>query len=457
MAPKRVRTLAVPSSSKTTVKKKTERCLKPGVPTTKTWKGKAPVQRKGAHNLAACTVANRLLKASPGVTGPTLDSQSLGSLALVEQDANSSSSDSSSEVMLTKKRVRNLHSRGRQRRRKYVDLLMEGKDPQSLSVLERRAVGLTTEKMYEKEHTTFMTFAKKSGHLDITNSSQVDQLLVDYMNRCFFEGHQAFVGDRLIASWLHHHPEYSRTGVKRIPRALRALRGWRRLCPGRSRTPYPLAVWCGLSVLMLERGFPKMAIFLMMSLSTYARPAELLRLRVMSLIRPATGVTSSWSILMSPEELGQPSKTGEYDISLLLDSPYLSFWGAKVFNKLKTENQNNCLWDFNYSQYLAVFKKCAKQMGIELSPYHTRHSGASIDRSRNYRSQLDVQKRGQWKSTKSIARYEKAARLAKSWEQVPNKAKEYCLACEEAFDGIMAGRKKLPTSTILVGVGKGST
>ena len=160
-------------------------------------------------------------------------------------------------------------------------------------------MGLATEKMYEKEHTTFITFAKTKG-IDITNSSQVDQLSANYMNQCFFDGHQAFVEDRLIASWLHHHPEYSRTGVKTIPKALRALRGCRRLCPGRSRNPYPLAVWCGPSVLMLERGFPKMAIFLM-SLSTYARPAELLR---------ATGVTSSWSILMSPEEPGQPSKTG---------------------------------------------------------------------------------------------------------------------------------------------------
>ena len=110
---------------------------------------------------------------------------------------------------------------------------------------------------------------------------------------------------------------------------------------------------------------------------------------------------------------------------------------------MKAGNQNNCLWDFNYSQHLIVFG-CVQEMRQAdghgaVAVYHTRHRGASIDRSRNYRSQLHAQKRGQWKSTKSIARYEKAACLAKSWEQVPNKTKEFCLACEEAFDGIMGG------------------
>ena len=150
----------------------------------------------------------------------------------------------------------------------------------------------------------------------------------------------------------------------------------------------------------------------MMSLSAYGRPSEILRLRVFSLIRPAQGVTSSWSLLMSPEELGQPSKTGEYDVSLLLDSPYITFWASKILNGLKNQPANGPLWDFNYSQYLHIFKKCAMKLNIQLEPYHARHSGPSIDRSRKYRSQLEVQKRGQWKSTKSCVRYEKAARLA---------------------------------------------
>ena len=155
--------------------------------------------------------------------------------------------------------------------------------------------------------------------------------------------------------------------------------GWRRLCPGRSRTPYPLAVWCGMAALMVEGGHLNMAIFLLVAVSTYARPSELLRLRIFSLIRPAVGITGSWSLLMSPEELQQPSKTGDFDVSVLLDSPYMISWASKIFSAMKETEAEAPLWSFNYSQYLRIFQASAKKLGLPLQPYHTRHQW-SVDR-----------------------------------------------------------------------------
>ena len=209
---------------------------------------------------------------------------------------------------------------------------------------------------------------------------------------------------------------------------------------------------------MMEHGFPTMAVFVTLALSTYSRPSELLRLKTFSLVRPAPGVTGSWSLLLSPEELQEPSKTGDFDVSILLDSPYTNCWAGKILKTMKANKSGNSpLWDFDYGQYLAVFKKCAKQMNVPLEPYHTRHSGPSIDRSRKYRSQLEVQKRGQWKSTKSCVRYEKAARLARSWEQVPERTRDYALACEAKFDDIMLGKKKCPDSSRLGEMSKDTT
>ena len=368
----------------------------------------------------------------------------------------SSSSDSSSEPEMSGTRKRRLAGRAKYRRKHYVDLLMEGKGPGDLSLLERRAVGSATEKMYLKELRSFLD-STKPAVFNPDNPEQVDQCLVQHMNQQFLDGHQAFRGDRLIASFLHHYPQFSRVGVKRIPRALRALRGWRKLCPGRSRVPYPLAIWTGLASLMIGMGFSDMAIFTMIALSTYARPSELLKMKVFSLVRPVTGLTASWSVLICPEELGEPSKTGEFDVSVLLDSPYLSSWISKVLPVFKEQDPTQNLWQFNYSQYLSVFKKCASQLGLEVTPYHARHSGPSIDRVKHHRSQLEVQKRGQWKSTKSVHRYEKAARLARSWELVNQKAKDYCLSCESDFTGIVLGHKKPPSTTCLAGIPRAST
>lgn len=104
-----------------------------------------------------------------------------------------------------------------------------------------------------------------------------------------------------------------------------------------------LSVWSAIAVAMKEVGQLRMAVFLMTALSSYARPSELLRCRVFSLVRPASGITRSWSLLLSPEEFLERSKTGEYDSSISLDSPYLGNWAAKLYSVLKTAHPDEAL------------------------------------------------------------------------------------------------------------------
>lgn len=94
-------------------------------------------------------------------------------------------------------------------------------------------------------------------------------------------------------------------------------------------------------------------------------------------------------------------------------------------------------------EYQRTFKLVSRMLGIEATPYQT-NSGPSIDRARNYRSQLEVQKRGQWRAQKSVMRYEKSARLALSWEKVPQLVKDYALSCEENLGEFLLGRKEVP-------------
>ena len=278
MAPKRTRRLAAPERDAPPKAARVERVLRPG-------KLVVPSRSSKKEALLKPVETSELLT-TKGVLGklPTLESPGEETKTLGVDLSMSSSSDSSSEVDMTQKRKKNLHSRARHRRRKYVDFLIDGKDKDGLSLLEKRAIGTAAEKMYQKELQAFKDYAVCPG-LDPKDAEGVDRLMVQYMNHCYLAGHQAYVGDRLIASWLHHHPQFSKTGVKKIPRALRCLKGWRRLCPGRSRVPYPLSIWCAVACLMINMGFPKMAVFVMLAVSTYSRPSELLRLRTFSLIK----------------------------------------------------------------------------------------------------------------------------------------------------------------------------
>ena len=85
------------------------------------------------------------------------------------------------------------------------------------------------------------------------------------------------------------------------------------------------------------------------------------------------------------------------------------------------------MWDFEYGEYLSTFKAAANRLQINLSPYQTRHSGPSIDRAKKLRTLHEVQKRGNWRSNKSVLRYEKAGRLSLSYQNLQPRIKEEVL------------------------------
>ncbi|CAE7388043.1 unnamed protein product [Symbiodinium sp. CCMP2592] len=306
--------------------------------------------------------------------------------------------------------------------------------------LEQQAVQKRTQDSYAVELDRFNQFAQENK-LTTTPGDPLDAALVQHMNQMFAAGYQSYQGDRLMAAVMHRHPACGRLGNVKLPRAWRALKGWRKLCPGRTRDAYPLAVWAAVAALLVTWGLLAMAVFVMVAVSSYARPCELLHCKKESLVRPASQVTSHWSLLLMPEKEHRVSKTGLTDISIILDSPFL---GPKVFSQMKKGRQDQPLWSFDYGAYSKAVAAAASRLGVSLTPYQTRHSGPSIDRSRNYRSQLEVQRRGQWKSTKSVHRYEKSAKLASVWNRIPVQKRLFMQLCEDSLGGILGGTAGVP-------------
>eukprot|EP00969_Alexandrium_andersonii_P218687 9659053-Alexandrium_andersonii.AAC.1 len=72
-------------------------------------------------------------------------------------------------------------------------------------------------------------------HLPLDSDDAVDTAMAKYCESQFLAGDGAHVGERLIAAWLFHHPDFSRHGRSHLVRMSRTLKGWRRLCPGRMR------------------------------------------------------------------------------------------------------------------------------------------------------------------------------------------------------------------------------
>ena len=330
-------------------------------------------------------------------------------------------------------RQRKLVARRRNRWRRWHQKAEESRR-RGASLLEENAVTPRTLEGYRQE---LRSFRRASG-IDAARaeSEELDAALVLHLETLFFEGWDPSRGVRLMAAVLHFQPKFGRGGERALPRGWRSLRGWRRLCPPRSRAPECLEVW-GVIINGLVRDVSvDMGVFVALSISTYARPSALLALQANWMVRPDLG--PHWALLLNPPEGHRPTKTGEWDQSVLLDSSWLT-WLGPALERLKANGQpGRPVWHFDYPDYLASFRHVAKAEGMaDLTPYQTRHSGASIDRFNNWRSLADVKKRGGWRSDKSVARYEKAARLGVQKEKRGDAIVGHGKRCLRALEDIL--------------------
>jgi len=305
------------------------------------------------------------------------------------------------------------------------------------SLLEEQAITPATTAQYRDE----VEQLKKDGGPDPAKDSPVvlDAGIVQHFENLFFKGMQPARGMKLLGAVMHFWPQYGKLGGSHLPRAWRALKGWRRLAPGRSRVPEPLRLWCGMAVVMALLGFPWMGVFCMLSVSTYLRPSSLLGMEPGFLVRPALP-SGSWSILAHPEELGRPSKTGEFDLSMRVDSKWI-LWIGPLLEILSQRPTHRPVWQFNYYEYATVFRRAATTLEIDVVPYQTRHSGASIDRASAARTLGEVQARGAWRSAKSVVRYDKHARLQHSAQKYKSDTDAFFKECElHLADAFLAGK-----------------
>jgi hypothetical protein len=160
-----------------------------------------------------------------------------------------------------------------------------------------------------------------------------------------------------------------------------------------------------------------MAVFILVCMECYLRPSEVLRLRKKDLVEPS-GFTSCWGLVVYAEEIGIASKTQEFDDSLLLDSEWIQSL-RPVLAVMKEGNPEASLWTFESCRFVAELTKACEDLHVpRMVPYEMRHSGPSHDRLMKLRPLLQAQKRGRWRTAKSLIRYEKHTRMVQAWNKL---------------------------------------
>ena len=359
--------------------------------------------------------------------------------------AESSESDEETTSASSANRTRNLQPAASARLRQALRLYALSQDASevasSLSYLEEVSVGPRVAEGYRQEARSFFAWCTQR-RLRLVAADETDKALVAYMNSLFFAGHQAWRGQKLLASLAFLDGSLGRLGSKKIPRAWRALKGWLVKTPPRSRMPQPWPIWCGIMCDLVLRGFRGMALVVLFMVTCYLRPSEAMGLKHGDFIPPASGISRHWSLLLFRAKHGLTSKTGTTDDSISLDSPQVQPWIATVATVLRQGPECDCVWSFSYPAFVREFGRAVQRLGIEhpVVPYMGRHSGPSIDRALNTRDLQEIQKRGRWMVFRSVQRYEKHARLGEVMSSLRPDTLAWCRSAEAHLEDMLLRR-----------------
>ncbi|CAK0861861.1 unnamed protein product, partial [Prorocentrum cordatum] len=268
----------------------------------------------------------------------------------------------------------------------------------------------------------FETYAKER-RLPLQPLARLDDSLSLYFVDLFddgfgvWEGRNAFYGYKLL--------KLRTTGKVDLPKALASLKGWTKRAPGRMRLPLPDIIVDDIALGLVEHGNPLMGAAVVIQTDTYTRPSEVVGPRQGQILPPApvAKLGAHYGIVIAPSEWHETTKTGGQGDSLLVGDVARP-WLTSVLRLLHKPNVSDKkkIFDFTLGDYEREVKKSACRLGytpLGACPHVFRHSGASNDKAHSRRTLKEVQKRGRWASSASVARYEKGALILQQLRKVP--------------------------------------
>ena len=126
--------------------------------------------------------------------------------------------------------------------------------------LELGAIRPASQKLYRASLAGFMAWCTLMS-LDWSSPESLDELLVFWADRMYFEGELVSTGNFLLAALQHHLPSVNAALPGPLTRFCRSLQGWRRMAPNRQRVPFPWLALMAVLGLLLEGRDVMMALY----------------------------------------------------------------------------------------------------------------------------------------------------------------------------------------------------
>ena len=189
-------------------------------------------------------------------------------------------------------------------------------------------------------------------------------------------------------------------------------------CVGSQRVSGPLpwvAAAAMMGVAMVAKDEEDFAVMLILQYVAYLRPSELCNLTVGQVFQPLQGSGEQCALLSAPQEELKALKTAEFDESVLLDGHLSVALGKALTRYTAGKTAATQLWSRSQARYAEDFVQCAEAAGVNVitTSLLLGSSRRSVVRCALANPIVEVQKRGRWRSEKSVRRHEEHTQLLK--------------------------------------------
>ena len=324
-----------------------------------------------------------------------------------------------------------------------------------LTYLEGRSVKPATYKDYHRRALAFVQWATAARQA-WENYEQLDLCLVLFLDKLFFGGYTGDDASKLVAAVKFFYPDLGRWGAGALPRTSRALAGWGKVVPRRSRMPLPWVLLAAIIGVLLRRGLVEHAVALLVSFVAYLRPGECDSLTSLQLVAPvaaAGGAADVWGLLLAPVELGNPSKTNSWDDAVLLDSiPYV--YPCLQVLKRRCWSPTDRIWSYPPGDLSIRLAEAAAELQLThlgITLYGLRHGGVSHDILHRLRTPLEAKLRMRVASDSTLKRYAKQTRVVSELGRAPPLVVAFGNRVSALLAAVFAGTASVPSPPGLPG------
>ena len=259
-------------------------------------------------------------------------------------------------------------------------------------------------------------------------SQELDEACTRFLNDIFEQGVEFHEGSKFVAAVKDAFPDYGPKGM--LPRMVRALQGWGKVDPQKTRPPLPWELVASLAMKMRRRGRLQPALATLTMFTAHLRPGECLAIQKTDLAKPMPK-QEFHTLHLHPAERHEASKVGISEESIQLDAVQVQWLGLALE---QLQSPGPFLFDLGYTEMVSAWKQALVDVGLEHNHavlHQLRHFGPSFDRCHRLRSLMEIKARGRWAADASLRRYEQHGRLNQEYHRLPLATQKLVLQLEE--------------------------